>query len=249
MTYFTRKFTLFVLLILASSLACSDDMAAIRASLIRIEAGLTAQEINSTPMPGIYRVQLSPTRTIYMSTDGKFFFSGDMYQNSNSQGLQNLTQLDQQRIRRGLLATVSDNSGWMFAPTGKPKAVITVFTDVDCYYCQKLHQEIKQINDLGIAVHYLAFPRAGIGSDAYAQIASAWCADDRNEAITTAKIKAQNGGLSESPYFECDHPVTEHYELGKMMGITGTPAIVTQAGLMIPGYLPAAALAERLNLL
>ena len=102
---------------------------------------------------------------------------------------------------------------------------------------------------LGIAVHYLAFPRAGIGSDAYAQIASAWCADDRNEAITTAKIKAQNGGLSESPYFECDHPVTEHYELGKMMGITGTPAIVTQAGLMIPGYLPAAALAKRLNLL
>ena len=140
-----------IMLALMAGLTQADATEAIKASLNRMGGPwLVAETVDPTPMEGIYRVQLSPADVIYMSADGEFFFNGDLYQNSMTGGLQNLSRIDQQKSRRELLAGIPADSGWVFAPAGVPKAVITVFTDLDCYYCQKLHQEMDQINALGI---------------------------------------------------------------------------------------------------
>ena len=130
----------------------------------------------------------------------------------------------------------------VFAPK-QSKAHVYVFTDVDCYYCQKLHQEVPALEALGIEVRYLAYPRAGIGSDSYQKIASAWCADDPQDSLTILKA----GGDIPSNVCE-DNPIAQQFALGSDLGVKGTPALITEAGVLLPGYMPADKLARALGL-
>ena len=129
----------------------------------------------------------------------------------------------------------------VFAPEGKPSYTITVFTDIDCGYCRKLHGEMAGYNAEGIKVQYLFYPRAGEGSPSFAKAVSVWCADDRRTALTDAKA-----GKS-IPDKTCPNPVKEHLELGEKMGVSGTPAIVLENGEMVPGYIPPKRLAAMLK--
>ncbi|WP_306304412.1 thioredoxin fold domain-containing protein [Methylogaea oryzae] len=122
----------------------------------------------------------------------------------------------------------------------QPKYVVSIFTDIDCGYCRKLHSEIEQYLAEGITVRYLFFPRAGRDSDSYRKAVSVWCAKDRNAALTRAKRDEK----VESK--ECDNPVDEHMSLGIAMGANGTPMIVTEGGEIIPGYVNAKQLAKML---
>ena len=124
----------------------------------------------------------------------------------------------------------------IFSPKGETKGAVYVFTDVDCGYCQKLHQEVPQLNAAGIEVRYLAYPRAGLSTPTFDKMVSAWCADDRNAAMNALKIGANVTAK------KCDNPVAAQYQLGAAMGVTGTPAIVLEDGTLIPGYKPAAQL-------
>ena len=110
---------------------------------------------------------------------------------------------------------------------------MTVFTDVDCGYCRKFHNEIDQYNNLGISIKYLAFPRAGIDSESYTKMVSAWCSDQADLSITLLK---DNKSI---PSNSCENSVAEQFELGRTLGITGTPALITQSGKLLPGYVPA----------
>src|SRR5690606_13034670 len=125
----------------------------------------------------------------------------------------------------------------IFAPE-KPKSHITVFTDTDCGYCQKLHSEVPELNRQGIEVRYLAFPRQGPGSHGYNTLVSVWCAKDPKLAMNQAKSR------QEIPAASCENPVLEQFELGQLIGVNGTPSIVLANGRMIPGYQPAAELAR-----
>jgi thiol:disulfide interchange protein DsbC len=119
----------------------------------------------------------------------------------------------------------------VFSPEGEPRAHITVFTDVTCFYCQKLHKEVPELNKKGVEVRYLAYPRAGVGSAGFKQLASAWCADNPQETLTLLKSKKS------VPENVCaDNPIAAQYQLGQELGVRGTPAIVTEDGQMIPGY-------------
>jgi thiol:disulfide interchange protein DsbC len=125
----------------------------------------------------------------------------------------------------------------VFAPK-EPKTHITVFTDTDCAYCQKLHSEVGELNKLGVEVRYLAFPRQGMGSKGAKDLASVWCSKDRQAAMNKAKARESIAQAS------CDNPVAQQYQLGQMIGVNGTPAIILENGKMIPGYQPAAQLAK-----
>lgn len=125
----------------------------------------------------------------------------------------------------------------VFAPKN-PKTHITVFTDTDCGYCQKLHSEVPQLNRLGVEVRYVAFPRQGMGSHGANTLTSVWCAKDRQDAMNKAKAREDLAAAS------CETPIAKQYELGQMIGVQGTPAIILANGQMIPGYQPAAQLAE-----
>jgi thiol:disulfide interchange protein DsbC len=130
----------------------------------------------------------------------------------------------------------------VFSPKGQVKASVTVFTDVDCGYCQKLHEEVPALNAKGIEVRYLAYPRAGIGSPSYNKIVSAWCANDQQDALTKLKRRQP------IPTNICaGNPVAAQFALGGKMGVRGTPALVLESGRLLPGYMPADRLAAELG--
>lgn len=196
-----------------------------------------------SPAPGISEVQIENGPLIYATDDGAYFFlNGDLHQ-ANATGAVNLTETRRAEARQQQLATVSVDDMIVFAPEGPSRAQITVFTDVTCFYCQKLHREVDQLNAEGIEVRYLAFPRSGIESEGAEKLATAWCADDQQTALTELKA-----GVA-LPVNMCEgNPIAAQYELGKEMGVSGTPAIVTSSGELVPGYRPAAALVALLGL-
>ncbi|MBX2858129.1 MAG: DsbC family protein [Cellvibrionaceae bacterium] len=201
-------------------------------------------EVVKTEVPGLVRVDVpGGGGSIYMVESGDYFFTGEMYRVDPKAGFVNITEQEKSALRGPLIASVKAEDTIAFKPKGEVKAVINVFTDVDCGYCQKLHREVPALNAKGIEVRYLAFPRAGIPSGSYSKIASAWCADDPKDALT----KVKNRQVIETNV--CDgNPVAGQYALGQKMGVNGTPAIVLTNGDLIPGYMPADKLASRIGI-
>ena len=198
-------------------------------------------EVSKTPVKGIYKSNIINGPKIYITADGNYFFAGDFFEVSDK-GLVNLGEQEMEQERVVALSKMSLDDMVVFAPE-KTKAYVYVFTDVDCYYCQKLHQEMPALHELGVEVRYLAYPRAGIGSPSYRKIASAWCADNPTESLTALK----NG--EEIPDDVCEpNPVAEHFRVGGLLGVAGTPALVTADGKLLPGYMPADKLAKALGL-
>ncbi|GGY08159.1 thiol:disulfide interchange protein DsbC [Litchfieldella qijiaojingensis] len=199
-------------------------------------------EVRETPIDGFFEVRLESGETFYSDAEGKHFLVGDLYENSEA-GLVNLTEQRRNSERAERLAQVPESEQVIFRGAGESRAAITVFTDTTCPYCRRLHEEVPKLNEMGIEVHYLAFPRAGMGSEGGRVLSQVWCADNRTEAMTSAK---RGEALSNSP--DCDNPVEDQYHLGMALGVQGTPAIVMPDGRMVPGYVPAERLAGMLGL-
>jgi thiol:disulfide interchange protein DsbC len=202
--------------------------------------------IHETPVPGLFEV-LVGSDVIYVSKDGRYMVQGRMVDLVSREDLtENSPRLAEARKkefkeRAEAIKKLGPDQMIVFAPEGKPTYTITVFTDIDCGYCRKLHGEIAGYNAEGIKVQYLFYPRAGEGSPSFAKAVSFWCADDRRTALTDAKA-----GKS-IPDKTCPNPVKEHLELGEQMGVSGTPAIVLENGEMVPGYIPPKRLAAMLK--
>ncbi|WP_017937378.1 DsbC family protein [Zestomonas thermotolerans] len=219
-----------------SAVLAADPDQAIRSTLKALQPDLPIEAIAESPLTGIYQVQLKGGRQLYASADGQFLLQGYLYQVKDGQAINLTEQAESQGIAREIEA-IPASEMVVFAPKN-PKAHITVFTDTDCGYCQKLHSEVPELNRRGIEVRYVAFPRQGIGSHGYNTLVSVWCAKDRQAAMNRAKAR------EEVPPATCDNPVSKQYELGQMIGVQGTPAIVLANGQMIPGYQPAPQLAK-----
>ncbi|MDC1510261.1 DsbC family protein [Oceanospirillaceae bacterium] len=232
-----------------ASIALAADYTKLEAGLARINPDIKALSIEPTPMEGMYDIVLNTGDQIYMHEDGTFFFAGSMFQNPIGARLVNLTQASS--LKKTLIAMQSDaaQKAWVFPAKGEKKASITIFTDVDCFYCQKLHAEMDQLNGYGIEVRYLAFPRAGLQSSSYQVLVDSWCAQNPNEFLTQAKLRSHNKQSPQDSPELCDNPVAAHYALGEVIGVTGTPAIVLDSGQLMPGYVPAEEMAKRLGIL
>lgn len=207
--------------------SASADFAQIHARVEK-ELGEKVESITPSALPGLYEV-LVPPKLFYMSADGRYILTGDLI---DLQDKINLSAEKRSQARVSAVDKLGEDSMIVFAPK-KVKHTITVFTDIDCGYCRKLHSEMASYNKLGIKVRYLAYPRAGIGSPSYDKAVAVWCADDRAKAITTAK----NGGEVKGK--ACDNPVAKQFELGQELGVTGTPALLLENGQIYPGYAPA----------
>lgn len=213
----------------------------IRAAFQSSRPELSIGAIAASEIPGLYSVQVKDGPVLYSTVDGKYFVLGDLYQ-VGANGFINLAEKARESGRADVMAGISASDMIIFSPEKPAKAAIMVFTDVDCFYCQKLHKEIPDLNRLGIEVRYLAYPRAGIGSDSYKKIASAWCADDPREAMNKLK-RRERIATNVCP----ENPVAEQFKLGGQVGVTGTPALVTSEGRLMPGYMPALRLANALG--
>lgn len=198
--------------------------------------GVSAKNVSPSPVPGLYQVSMPP-RFFYASADGRYIVDGDLIDMTSKQ---NVSQGPRNSSVSAALTAMGEDSMIVF---GKDtlKHTVTVFTDIDCGYCRKLHNEVKKYNDLGIRVRYMAYPRAGIGSGAFKKAEAVWCSKDKNAAMT----KSKNGASVKAD--KCDNPVAQHYALGNMIGIRGTPAIVLSDGTVVPGYIPAKRLSDALN--
>ena len=209
-----------------------DDVRAQIAKRLEIRA----EDVRPSPIEGLYEVR-SGAEVGYVSTDGKYYVDGDIFEMASRQ---NLTEDVRRKGRLAALAGVKDEDAIVFAPKGAAKHTVTVFTDVDCVYCRKMHSEIAELNRLGIRVRYLMFPRGGPGSDSWNKAESVWCSADRKDALTRAK-KGEKVTAK-----DCETPVAAQYELGRRIGVSGTPGIFTDTGEYLAGYASAAYLAAYL---
>ena len=195
-----------------------------------------------SPIAGFYEVQVEGGPLLYVSADGEYFFDGSLYQVKAGRFV-DVLDIRLSKARRDLFADRSTSDMIIFKPAGETKAVMNVFTDVDCGYCRKLHTEMGELNSYGIEVRYLAYPRSGIPSESYDKIATAWCAQNQRDTLTRIK----NG--EDVPTSVCaDNPVADHFALGRKLGVSGTPSIILMDGSMIPGYQSAADFAKLFSL-
>jgi thiol:disulfide interchange protein DsbC len=201
--------------------------------------GIDRGAIKPAPIDGIYEVSYG-SNVAYVSADGRYLLRGDLIDLDSDV---NLTEARRNSARAEQLAGLGEDNMIVFGPAAKDaKYEITVFTDIDCGYCRKLHNEMAQLNELGVRVRYLFFPRSGPGSASWQKAEDVWCAADRNSALTAAKA----GQTVESKACGTT-PISEEWELGQQFGVRGTPAIITSDGAMIAGYLPANQLVARLD--
>lgn len=211
----------------------------------RLESSLPEMahtNIATTPMDGVYKVSMENGALLYTNADASYLIAGEMFKVTDS-GFENIAEQERTVERREQLEDLDTEDMIVFSPEGETRSVINVFTDVDCGYCRKLHQEVPELNERGVEVRYLAFPRAGVGSESYRRIATAWCADNPRQALTKLK-QGEN-----IPIDVCENnPVAEQYELGQTMGVRGTPALLLMDGSLVPGYRPADELMALLGL-
>jgi len=220
----------------SSAVDDTPEVAAIRDVLVSTQSGIVIDAIVPSPITGLYEVRVQNGPLIYASADAQFFIPGDLYQ-ATQNGLVNLGENRRNELRLERLAEVDESDMIIFEAEGEEKAVLTVFTDVDCQFCQRLHSEMPQLNELGITIRYLAFPRSGLDQVTYPKMVSTWCAEDRKVIFTTAVRGARIAPI------DCDNPVAEQWQMGREFGVTGTPTLVFEDGSMVPGYVPAEDLA------
>ncbi|TDR20532.1 thioredoxin fold domain-containing protein [Marinicella litoralis] len=234
--------------LLASVLVANADTNTDQSHFQQVIQNLSKQQVkvesvNETPINGIKEIVVksgAANEIIYMSDDGQFMFDGQL---TNLKSQKNLTLETEKNLRHELLVDFKKTHKSIdFLPANMTDH-ITVFTDIDCGYCRKLHQEVDQYNDLGIGVSYLFFPRAGLNTASHQKAVNVWCATDQQQAMTSAK----NGETLEP--LMCPNPIESQFNLGLGAGVhkVGTPAVVFADGTMMPGYLPAGAMKQRIE--
>lgn len=235
------------------SVACADELgvnepntavtteapADPRVTIANVYGGVTVDDVQPTPVPGLYEMLLDGD-VFYVSADGEYLVKGTMYK-IDENGSTDLSEPRRQQVRSNLINNAGEDTMIVFSPEGETKHTITVFTDTSCYYCRELHKQMEGYNDLGIEVRYMAYPRRGPTSADAQLMRSVWCASDKQAAMTAAKAQQA------VPPAQCNAPIQNHFLIGRQVGVTGTPAIVTDKGQLIPGYRPPQDMLAALN--
>jgi len=197
--------------------------------------GIEVDSVEQSPLKDFYQVFYSG-QLLYIDKQGKHIFNGNLLKLDNgvvdlSEAAVRVKEQQQAPMRKQIIDAIPESEMVVYkAPDEKYK--MTVFTDVDCAYCRKLHREMAQLNAKGITVRYLAFPRAGIGSSAYDKLVGIWCAEDRRAAMDKAKLERK------FEYRKCENPVAKQYQLTRQFNLSGTPALILEDGELITGYVP-----------
>lgn len=221
----------------ASATDTDPKLTAVQEKVTGMFDGIEPKDVSRSPVDGWYTVHKGSI-VAYISEDGRYLLQGDLI-DLDSQV--NLSEMSRNDSRRELVSALKDEQAIMFSPT-EVKHTVTVFTDIDCSFCRKLHAQIDGYLERGIEVRYVLYPRNGPASRAWSTSEDVWCSRDRGKALTAAKLDQQ------FQTSKCDTSmISTHYTLGRDIGLSGTPAIVFEDGTLLAGYLPPAALASRLE--
>ena len=234
----TLSFLLFSSAVLSNDHENSlEEIDLVLQALLEIFPGATDYSLDDSVVDGLYAVSIG-SEVIYVSKDGKFLIRGEIYDLQNSV---NVTEEKRVLGRLDVMQSLDEETMIIYEPK-KIKHTITIFTDIDCGYCRKFHQQIGDYLDLGIRVRYLSFPRTGPDTESWEKAQSVWCSKNRQDSLDRAKQ-----GKNIDSVFCFDSPVEKHYNLGSVFNISGTPTIVTEKGKIIVGYLPPESLLFRLT--
>ena len=233
------KWTLCLAPFVFAATASAQDNELTKEELATTLPGVQASDIHDSPLPGMYEIVLD-SEVVYVSRDGSYLIQGDVF---DLQGRQNLTERRREQARADILASVDSESMIVFSPEpDNVRHTVTVFTDIDCGFCRQLHREMDQINALGVEVRYLSYPRTGPDSESWFKADKVWCESDRQAAFTDAILE------DKVPEQSCDAtPVASHFELGRQVGVRGTPTVLTDDGIQLGGYLEPGELIARLE--
>ena len=224
------------LALLSLATTANADPAAIEQRLEGLVDDVSSVAIAETPLAGIMEVRIG-SDIVYMSDDGRYLFQGRVVDLDTQR---DLTDAAMAGVRREQLNGL-DHADFVTFGNDDADYELLVFTDPDCGFCRRMHEKVDEYMAEGIRIHYLAFPRAGEGSQTYNKMVSVWCADDPNGAMDIAKA----GGTPRAA--TCSNPVMDQYRLGQALGVTGTPSLMTFDGDIIPGYVPPDQLRDRLD--
>lgn len=229
-----KSFLALCLMVLTAPAALAADIPEVVTKAAAMVSTQPPDSVRPGPMEGYYELAFG-ARVVYVSADGRYLLLGQVF---DTQAMANLTEQRREALRLEMLAATGRDTMIRFAPDD-PKHEVYVFTDTHCGYCRKLHDEVPELNELGVAVNYLAYP--AISPRSRPDAVSVWCADDQQQAMTRAKAGESIDDR------QCDNPVDAHFALGKDLGVRGTPAIITDSGEMLPGYVPARQLVRQLD--
>jgi thiol:disulfide interchange protein DsbC len=230
-----KKLLLSATIALLATNAFADEKL-MRETLLKSMPTLPIESVVPSPIKGLFEVTVGGD-ILYVSDDGKYLLQGRLI---DTQTKTDLTDEKLSGVRKAALDKLGTDKMIIFNPKIHTYTV-TVFTDIDCGYCRKLHSELDSYLAEGIQIQYVFYPRAGKGSDSYNKAVSVWCAKDRNAALTAAKKDQKVEAKT------CENPIDEHMALATSFDVKGTPMIVTEKGTIYPGYLPAKQLVEILK--
>lgn len=225
----------------AITVACAQEseLEKLRDKVTAFLPEIKREDVRPTAAPGLYEIQQGALFG-YITADGKYLITGDM---TNIESGVSVTEERRKGYRLDRLKALGEDKMIVFAPEKAEdiKHTVTIFTDIDCGYCRKLHKEIGDYNAAGISVQYVFYPRTGPETESFKKAEAVWCSSDRKMALTKAK---QGAPLTGNP--TCENPIQEEWQMGMEMGLRGTPMIVLPDGDVVNGYVPAQVLAERL---
>ena len=199
--------------------------------------GVPVESLSDGPYPGLYEV-ITGSQVIYVDAAVSLLFQGEVIDLDSGT---NLTEARLSGIHMGLINGMGEENMLVYKSDQPSDRTITVFTDINCGYCRKLHEEIDTLTGGGVNVRYLMFPRAGLDSESATALESVWCADDPQDAMTAAKAGQPIQEKS------CKTPIKEHVALAEQVGLRGTPLIYLDNGTAIPGYREAKIIVEMIN--
>lgn len=222
-----KNFFLMLPLLFLGTTVQAADIDELKKQLSESLPNLSIDSLQPVDNTGLYEAVING-EIVYFSADGRYVLQGELV------SLESRTNLTEQRrvsLRKGILEGLDEKDMIIFEPE-KAQHTLTVFTDIDCVYCRKMHSQIEQYQDLGIRIRYMAYPRGGIGSKSYDDAVTVWCNDDRRDAMTRAKSGEELEAKT------CDNPVEAEFNIGRKLGVQGTPALFLESGQMLPGYVP-----------
>ncbi|KJY83624.1 thiol:disulfide interchange protein [Vibrio galatheae] len=204
--------------------------------------GVKVISVKPSDIDGLMEVQTSGG-VLFVSPKGDYFLAGTLYHLKDDGSYEDVLAKRQAPLNAAKIEAFSDSMIEFKAP--EEKYVVTVFTDITCSYCVKLHGQMQEYNDLGITVRYMAYPRQGATGMIADQMAAIWASDDPQTAMHNSKLKRELPEIGDD-FTKFQEIIKQHYILGRELGINGTPAIFLPSGEMVGGYVPPEQLAQRL---
>jgi thiol:disulfide interchange protein DsbC len=211
-------------LLVAAGVCAATPEETVRKAMSALAPNVKIDAVQESAVPGFYEA-IAGGEFVYVTKDGKYIIDGNAY---DVETRHDLTADARARVRKDALDKVGPDKRIVFSPPAPlaPKHTITVFTDVDCPFCRRFHQQIAAYNAKGIAVDYLFYPLSiHPGADKKAE--AVWCSQDRPNAFTAAMAGKDPGKAT------CPNPVGELTDLAKNLGIGGTPTIIAADGTQI----------------